>query len=188
MGNTTRSLEREDTRADISSRNAPTFSSRRNPSDDHELRLQSQQGLERRPTDFPRQLRIGFGHRLGIAADAPGDISLVSDGFDGVIIFVAIGEAEAIAGEQKIDDLPPAVAPDHASSRGSVDDPEPAIRRLALATDVLPARTAKNRSQGHEGVELLRAAGHRLTNAWGHRNLPIGCAQAIENSPRTPHH
>jgi hypothetical protein len=56
-------------------------------------------------------LRIGFGHRLGIAADAPGDISLASDGFDGVVIFVAIGETEAIAGEQKIDDLAPAVAP-----------------------------------------------------------------------------
>jgi hypothetical protein len=127
--------------------------------------LEPPQGLEGRLTNFSSQLRIGFGHRLGIAAEAPAYISLASHGFDGVVIFVAIGEAEAIAGEEKIDDLAPAVAPDHASSCGSGDDPEPTIGRLALVTDLLPTRAAKDRSQGHEGVELPRAADHCLTNA-----------------------
>ena len=42
----------------------PRPSRSRSPPDDHELRLQSQQGLERRQADFSRQLRIRFGHRF----------------------------------------------------------------------------------------------------------------------------
>jgi hypothetical protein len=71
--------------------------------------LQPPQGREGGPANFSRQLRIYFRDRFCIAANTSGYVSLAGDRIDRVVVFAAIGESEAIAGEQKIDDLAPAV-------------------------------------------------------------------------------
>ena len=67
--------------------------------------MQPPQGREGGPANFSRQLRIYFRDRFCIAANTSGYVSLAGDRIDRVVVFAAIGESEAIAGEQKIDDL-----------------------------------------------------------------------------------
>jgi hypothetical protein len=155
--------------------------------------LQPPQGREGGPANFSRQLRIYFRDRFCIAANTSGYVSLARDRIDRVVVFVAISESEAIAGEQKIDDLAPAVGPGHASACRSRDDPEPAVGRFSLATDLLARRAARDRGERGESFELPRTAGRRLMNLWAHGILQTAMADPSgaplpSKPPATAHH
>jgi len=155
--------------------------------------LQPPQGREGGPANFSRQLRIYFRDRFCIAANTSGYVSLARDCIDRIVVFVAIGESEAIAGEQKINDLAPAVGPNHASSCRSRDDPEPAVGRFSLATDLLARRAARDRGERRESFELPRTAGRCLMNLWAHGILRTAMAvlfwaATASKTPATAHH